>query len=75
MLKEGRISFNGGRSTIDCTLRNLSEAGALLKVTSSVGIPDAFNLVLVAENKVIPCVVVRRGAQEVGVAFGGDQAR
>jgi hypothetical protein len=72
ILKQGRISFNGRRSTIDCTVRDFSETGALLKVTSSVGVPDQFELVLVTENRVIPCVVVRRGAKEVGVVFEDD---
>jgi hypothetical protein len=39
LLKAGRISFGGG--TIDCTVRNLSETGAALEVSSPVGIPNA----------------------------------
>ena len=36
LLKAGRISFGGG-AAIDCTIRNLSETGAALEVTSPVG--------------------------------------
>ncbi len=39
VLKAGTIEFNGGG--IDCTLRNVSETGAALDVTSPVGIPAA----------------------------------
>jgi Diguanylate cyclase, GGDEF domain len=44
VLKAGRISFNGGHSTIDCTVRTLSEIGAGLDVISSAGVPDRFKL-------------------------------
>ena len=33
-LKPGLIVFNNGFSTIECTVRNLSEGGAQLKVES-----------------------------------------
>ena len=42
-LKGGKIVFNAGRSTIDCTVRNLSATGAKLQVNSVVGIPDTFD--------------------------------
>jgi hypothetical protein len=44
VLKKGRIVFNQRRSAIDCTIRNLSPAGALLIVKSLIGIPDRFDL-------------------------------
>ena len=46
VLKGARITFGDHRVSIDCTVRNLSELGACLKVPSPVGIPDAFDLVL-----------------------------
>jgi hypothetical protein len=36
-LKGGRIVTNDGHSTFDCTVRNLSDEGAKLVVTSIVG--------------------------------------
>ena len=44
LLKSGKISFGGG--AIDCTVRNLSETGAALDVTSPVGIPEHFTLLI-----------------------------
>lgn len=44
VFKAGRISFNGGNSTIDCTVRGLSDAGASLDVVNSAGIPQRFKL-------------------------------
>ena len=58
-LKGGRIAFNAGRSTVDCTVRNLSSKGAKLLVNSVVGIPETFDLVLGDHSKQ-PCRVTRR---------------
>ncbi|MGY4511186.1 hypothetical protein ACVIN2_004640 [Bradyrhizobium sp. USDA 3650] len=43
VLKAGTIEFGGG-GAIDCTIRNLSDTGAALDVSSPVGIPDHFSL-------------------------------
>jgi len=67
-LKGGHIVFNGGRSTIDCTVRNLSRDGAKLQFASVIGIPDSFDLVLPNTTKQ-PCKVAWRKVKEVGVEF------
>jgi len=67
-LKGGSIVFNEGRSAIDCTVRNLSEIGANLRVTSVVGIPDEFILQM-SDKTTRDCRVSWRKATELGVAF------
>ncbi|THD65388.1 MAG: PilZ domain-containing protein [Bradyrhizobium sp.] len=67
VLKAGTIEFGGG--AIDCTVRNLSNSGALLEVTSPVGIPDHFSLVFPAEGRLVPCQVVWRKEKRIGVRF------
>jgi hypothetical protein len=67
-LKGGKIVFNAGRSTIDCTVRNLSAKGAKLLVTSVVGVPDTFDLLLDSASRQ-PCRVVWRTLKELGVEF------
>jgi hypothetical protein len=67
-LKGGKIAMNEGFSTIDCTVRNLSPTGALLRVASVVGIPDAFQLVM-SDGQKFDCVVQRRTATDIGVSF------
>lgn len=67
-LKGGHIVFNAGRSTIDCTIRNLSATGAKLQVASVVGIPDTFDLLLAGDGKQA-CRVVWRTLKELGVEF------
>jgi hypothetical protein len=68
ILKSGRIVFNRGRSTIDCTVRNISSRGARLEVASVVGIPDAFFLAM-PDAGTQACRVVWRRLKELGVAF------
>jgi hypothetical protein len=65
VLKAGTIEFNGG--AIDCTVRNLSSAGAALDVTSPVGIPEHFTLI--ANGSQLPCHVIWRKEKRIGIAF------
>ena len=65
VLKGARIQFGGG--SIDCTVRNISETGAALEVTSPLGIPTEFTLV--TENEQRPCRVVWRKEKRIGVTF------
>lgn len=71
-LKGARIVFNAGRSTIDCTVRNLSESGAKLDVTSVVGIPNSFDLQLGEQLR--PCRVAWRSLKQLGVEFQAPPA-
>lgn len=65
VLKAGTIESRGG--TIDCTVRNLSTAGAALDVTSPVGIPEHFTLF--ADGARHSCHVIWRKEKRIGVAF------
>lgn len=68
--KGGSIAINhAGR--IDCRVRNLSPAGALLEVASQIGIPDDFVLVIDADHRQQPCHVIWRTATRMGVEFRG----
>jgi hypothetical protein len=67
VLKAGTIEFGGG--AIDCTVRNVSETGAALEVTSPVGIPERFTLVLPTDGLHRPCRIVWRKERRIGVTF------
>ncbi|RQH07710.1 MULTISPECIES: PilZ domain-containing protein [unclassified Bradyrhizobium] len=68
VLKAGTIEFGGG--AIDCTVRNLSDTGAALDVTSPVGIPQYFTLFVQADGTHLSCTVVWRKEKRIGVRFG-----
>ena len=55
-LKAATIEFGGG--VIDCMVRNVSDVGAALDVSTPIGIPAHFTLVLAADGLHKPCHVV-----------------
>jgi hypothetical protein len=67
VLKAGTIEFGGG--AIDCMVRNMSNTGAALDVTSPIGIPEHFTLVFPTDGLHMPCHVVWRKEKRIGVAF------
>jgi hypothetical protein len=69
VLKGSIILFNDRRSTIPCTVRDISTSGARLRVDRAVAIPDAFILIIELDGFEADCQVVARHGQEVGVRF------
>jgi diguanylate cyclase (GGDEF)-like protein len=68
-LKAGQILFNGRSSTIDCTVRWLSEQGAGVDVSAGAGFPKLFYLLIRSESFEKPCRVVSHRERHVEVAF------
>jgi hypothetical protein len=78
VLKGGQILFNGRMSSIDCTVRSLSEEGAGLDVSTSVGVPKYFDLVIRADKFERPARVVSQTERHIEVEFlqaGNDAER
>ncbi|MDQ0456486.1 PilZ domain-containing protein [Rhizobium paknamense] len=67
-LKAGRIIYNHGNSTMDCTVRNLSEGGAKLAADNLGVVPDRFELQLEGQP-LHHCEVRWRKLTEIGVRF------
>lgn len=67
VFKRGTIAFGGGG--IDCMVRNLSESGARIEVSSPVGMPNSFMLVIEADQFIRRCRPVWSVDQRIGVAF------
>ncbi len=44
VLKEGKVIFGLSQSVVDCTIDNVSEGGAHIRLTSSHGLPEEFYL-------------------------------
>jgi hypothetical protein len=64
-----RIAFGRNFLTMDCVIRDMSPAGARLRLPSTVGVPAAFQLLLDRDRCQRPCKVVWRSETELGVAF------
>jgi hypothetical protein len=68
VLKGGKIIFRAGFSVIDCTVRDESEIGARLKLVTTLGVPDVFQLrIMKGEPREVR--VVWRSGYELGVEF------
>ena len=67
VMMAGTIEFVGGR--INCLVRDISISGAVLYVTSSLEIPDRFNLIFQENAGRVPCRVARRKEKQIGVTF------
>lgn len=69
VLKAGRMFFNGGNSTIDCTVRTLSGTGGGLAISSSAGVPEQFKLQIEADGFYRMCRIVTKTDTYLEVAF------
>ena len=67
VLMSGAIQFAGG--AINCLVRDMSISGAALEVAEPYDIPERFSLVFKADGTHIPCHVVWRQEERIGVAF------
>ena len=66
--KPAKVVFNYN-SVIDCTIRDLSDAGARLELPSASAIPQTFDLITDDPDGVHLCRVVWRAQENVGVSF------
>lgn len=62
------IVFNAGQSRMECVIRNLSDTGAKLEVSSVKAIPQTFDL-MVPRHRPQSCRVAWRSIRELGIEF------
>ncbi len=67
VLMSGAIQF--AACTINCLVHDMSISGAALEISDPPSVPDRFNLVFKADGTQIPCRVVWRQEERIGVAF------
>jgi diguanylate cyclase (GGDEF)-like protein len=69
VFKAGKIAFHTGHSTIDCTVRGLSEIGARIDVFSTGDIPERFKLSIPVDHVSRACRVLSKRDKHLNVAF------
>jgi hypothetical protein len=69
VLKSGTIAFNDRFSALPCTVRDLSETGAHLRVEGTVNVPNTFELIIDLDGLEANCEVVWRRDKDIGVRF------
>lgn len=65
----GKVIFNQRQSTLDCTVRNLSEDGALLVFPNSVVVPELFELYFPLKRESRMVRSRWRDSERIGVSF------
>ncbi len=69
VLKGATVAYNNRHCTISCMIRDISSGGARLSATSSVDIPDTFELIVELDGLEAECEVVWRYGKDIGVRF------
>ncbi|MGA0532232.1 GGDEF domain-containing protein [Hansschlegelia sp. KR7-227] len=69
VFKGGRILFNHGMSSRDCTIRTQSDVGAGIDVADASGLPERFDLQIGADRTLISCRILKLTSRRVEVAF------
>ena len=68
-LKRGQVRIDGGKSLIDCTIRDLTETGAKLRFDSVFPLPALFELFIVDAKAIWPARNAWQKGAEAGVEF------
>ena len=66
---KGRVIYNGGQTNLECLIRDISSTGARLEFSSSVTLPDRFDLYLPHREETWKAHIQWRRGEEIGVAF------
>ena len=67
VLKSASIVLSEKAPKLDCTVKNISETGAMLQVSTTLGIPASFHIVMEGVRR--HCHSVWRTDTRIGVAF------
>ncbi len=64
---QGRIYFNGRRSSADCTIRDITESGARLSFATAVALPEVIELHIPQRRECYRAEVRWQRGREIGV--------
>lgn len=65
----GQLIFNQRRSTLDCTVRNLSETGAMVRLSDTVTLPEIVELYLPVKRESHMARIRWRDRESSGLEF------
>jgi len=69
VLKGGNLYFNKGYGAYQCTVRNLSDGGALIEMEDSSGLPSSFDFLISGEAKPVTASIAWRLRGKAGLKF------
>jgi len=68
-LLRGVIIHSNGNSRTECTVRDLSETGARMEISSAITVPEFFDLFIPLKNLTHRSRIVWRNSTEIGATF------
>jgi hypothetical protein len=71
VLKEGKVIFGPAQSVVDCTIDNVSEGGAHVRLAGSQALPDEFLLVEPTRGVIYRAAAAWRTAVGMGIRILG----
>jgi hypothetical protein len=71
-LKQAQVVLSDW-STINCTIRDVSETGARLEFSGAVSLPDEFRVLFMTEKEIVPAERLWQRGLSAGVAFTGPR--
>lgn len=71
VLKEGKLIYGQSQAVVDCTIDNMSDGGAHIRMTSSHGVPEEFYLVEAARGVIHRAEVAWRTTTGMGLRLLG----
>jgi hypothetical protein len=74
VLLSGIVSYDDGKVSFDCTIRDLSEGGAHIVVPKNTQFPSSFYLINIPGRLAYAAKVVWAGTGEVGLALARTHA-
>ncbi len=69
VLKSGLVAFNQRHATLSCAVRDLSDTGALLRLSEVAHVPQQFELIVELDGLEADCEVIWRRGRDIGVRF------
>jgi hypothetical protein len=72
VFREGKVIFGQGHSMIDCTIDNMSEGGAHIRIASSHGVPQDFYLADASRGIIHKAEVAWRTTTGMGLRLLGS---
>jgi hypothetical protein len=70
-LFSGKIIIGDGSVSPDCVIRNLSIAGARVRISRSIELPGVVGLLVIKEGLLFDATVIWRNGEETGLTFSG----
>lgn len=68
-IKSGQIIVDGTGDALDCTIRNISETGAMLRFEDDVELPEKVQLVILSHDIHVCADVIWNDGSEAGIEF------